>query len=565
MIDATMNCLSILIRTRQAVANKIISAILNFNPLKQANTPMTPRTMVIVKSMERTTRALLRNVNKHNPNGPLAAKIDSYLQRLHQSRAAVFSETPSLKRPAPTEPTRLDDAKRQKLAGGTKRFPPMPPPPNSFAHLFTLTEDPTLQAFDVKLLPVDMVNTIAAVLLQHIDSNSLSEAIGAVKARYAHLQKVNMPTPIPEVPMAGPTGIDDEDDYDPEYDPGMEVIIAPVAQEVLQEPAQPAIELGPFELPKPPPLTQAEVTLISHQTVNRVFEVVTSFESQAVHRQKLGLNRLAASSNDRDAWVTMMTRLATRAPAGLNKAIGSDDDDVDGVQAMMKAESDDTDADKPTLANSIRQTLYMYILEDFRPRLNVAISWLNEEWYADKIQTKPGDKFKSQPNYYRWTLRLLDHILPYLDARDKNILIRFVSEIPAIDEQILERVKSLARDPERVAMSIMALQYLLMMRPPVRAMVLDTVESLWRDPDFKEAKASAAKVLGRWRPEVLREESNENGVMKKDETMKEEKEREEKLVEAKAWMNGLGGKSASKVDVERADPRKSLMVGGGTG
>lgn len=64
LVNATLNCLALLIRSRPAVANKTISMILNFNPLKQANSPMTPRTRVTVKSMERSTRALLKNVNK---------------------------------------------------------------------------------------------------------------------------------------------------------------------------------------------------------------------------------------------------------------------------------------------------------------------------------------------------------------------------------------------------------------------------------------------------------------------------------------------------------------------
>src|SRR5437667_12677385 len=138
-----MNCLAVLIRTRPAVANKIISTILNFNPLKQANSPMTPRLRVIVKSMERTTRALLKNAIKNNPNGPLAGKIDAYLIRLNQSRSAIFADTQSLKRSAPSEPTDgLDDAKRMRLAGGTPRkYPHMPPPPNDFPQLFTLTHD----------------------------------------------------------------------------------------------------------------------------------------------------------------------------------------------------------------------------------------------------------------------------------------------------------------------------------------------------------------------------------------------------------------------------------------
>lgn len=64
LVNATLNCLGILIRSRPFIANKILSAVLNFNPLKQANSPMTPKLKVIIKSMERTTKALLMNINK---------------------------------------------------------------------------------------------------------------------------------------------------------------------------------------------------------------------------------------------------------------------------------------------------------------------------------------------------------------------------------------------------------------------------------------------------------------------------------------------------------------------
>lgn len=63
-IDATLNSLSILIRTRPQTSNKILNAILNFNPLKQANSPMTPKSRVVIKSMEKTTRMLLIHLIK---------------------------------------------------------------------------------------------------------------------------------------------------------------------------------------------------------------------------------------------------------------------------------------------------------------------------------------------------------------------------------------------------------------------------------------------------------------------------------------------------------------------
>lgn len=64
LVDATLNSLSILIRARPHVANKILNVLLNFNPLKLANSPMTPKLRVMVKSMEKTTRSLLIHISK---------------------------------------------------------------------------------------------------------------------------------------------------------------------------------------------------------------------------------------------------------------------------------------------------------------------------------------------------------------------------------------------------------------------------------------------------------------------------------------------------------------------
>jgi symplekin len=541
-----MNCMAVLIRTRPAVANKIISAILNFNPLKQANSPMTPRLRVIVKSMERTTRALLKNVNKNNPNGPLAGKIDAYLIRLNQSRSAIFADTQSLKRPAPSEPTDgLEDAKRMRLTGGTPRkYPHMPPPPNTFAQLFTLTDDMGLTSFDVKVLPVDMINTITSLTLKHVDQNALDEAISVIRARYAHLQKMNQPTPIPDVPMAGPTGIDDEDDYDPEYDSGNEAASSPIATaQALQELMQPDIALGPFELPKPPPLTAEDVKVLSRQTTDRFMDIIEALSMQPHpnSKQKLGLNRLAASANDRDAWVTMVARLATRAPSRLNDLVASYDDRIDGDDVIVNTESNSALANQVSLANDIRDGLFAHVAQDFKSRLNVAISWLNEEWYNDKLnlyQPSESNSANSLPNYYPQLLRILDYMVTFLDARDSKLLIRFLSEIPAINADVLERVKMLAMDPERVNMCLMSMQYLILMRPPARGLALDTIQRMWRDERFKEAKAQAEKVLRKWRPGVL-----------------EEEQAQEKAQVVNLPINGLNADPVP-VKVDSLDPRK---------
>jgi symplekin len=68
LVNATLNCLPALVRSRQNVANKIINTILNFNPAQRLNGPMDAATRVKVKSMERTARALVVNIMKKYGN-----------------------------------------------------------------------------------------------------------------------------------------------------------------------------------------------------------------------------------------------------------------------------------------------------------------------------------------------------------------------------------------------------------------------------------------------------------------------------------------------------------------
>lgn len=276
-----------------------------------------------------------------------------------------------------------------------------------------------------------------------------------------------------------------------------------ISNRLDQEPAdditrtQPLPALGPFKIPQPPPLTEDETQACGEGTVMRVFELMNALEEAPPAARaiaKSGFNRLAASSYDRDAWVTVITRLATRAPAGLQ-------DDGKGIKqedAMIRHSGF-------SLANIIRESLYLYILADFRHRISVAISWLNEEWYNDLVTLSSTSSsrsssssseqqlpFHNKPSvssipaektstYDKWAVRLIDGFIPYLDVKDNKVLIRFLSEIPKIGTEMLERVKKLARDPERVGLAVNSIFYLVLLRPPVREIALDALEDLWRN------------------------------------------------------------------------------------
>ena len=403
------------------------------------------------------------------------------------------SETASRKRGLPSEPTDgLDSTKRRRLGADVPRQtepPPLPPGPISYAQLYTLTDDQALANFGVWQLPEDLVTRVTLAILAHIEAQPLDTAINHVRSRYLTLSK--------EANAARKAVIgEDDEDYEPDFEPSEDrEQILNKADALPAEDAPQEVALGPFILPQPPPLTPEETDLIGKQSVSRVFGMMNVLdEPSAAKRQKPGLNRLAGSNYDREAWVTVITRLATRASAVLDDS--PDGDPKESTTVVKKG------IQVASLSDGIRETLWKYIIEDFRTRIGIAIAWLNEEWFNDRIasQSLPASQKSQTQHYQTWTLRILDGILPYLDAKDK-LLLRFLSEIPTLSPAILERVKNLAKDPERVDLAVKAIHYLILMKPPAREICLDAVEDLWRD--FEDARLPAQKLLTQWRPGVL--------------------------------------------------------------
>lgn len=242
------------------------------------------------------------------------------------------------------------------------------------------------------------------------------------------------------------------------------------------------------------------------QTVYRAFNMLSSVdENQKSKTTKSGFNRLAATDYGRDAWITILSRLATRASFGL-------DDPDQGVKDEFAVKSAKGSF---SISEAVRDQLYDYIIHDWKRRIDVAISWLNEEWYNDQILAISSKKSASngthgrssaeapKGNYQRCTLRMFDGILGFVEHTDK-ILMRFLSEIPGLDREILSRLKTMAKDPERIDLACTTLQYLYIFRPPVRGIVVDTLAEIWQEND--RAKPSASKLLRKWRPEVLGED-----------------------------------------------------------
>jgi symplekin len=330
-----------------------------------------------------------------------------------------------------------------------------------------------------------------------------------VRSRYLDLSRAASRATAASAPAA-----EDEEEYEPDFDPedAEQVVnrIDGLPPTDLPPQSGPATALAPYKLPEAPPLSVQEVQKYGDQTVYRAFGMLSSVdEAQKTRATKSGFNRLAATDYGRDAWVTILSRLATRANAGL----GDVDSGIKEEFAVKSAKGGSS------IGESVRDGLYNYIIHDWKRRIDVAISWLSEEWYNDVVLAQSSEQSaknghatnRFEGNYQRCALRMFDGILGFIEHTDK-ILLRFLSEIPALDHDILSRLKIMARDPERIDLACSALQYLYMFRPPVRTIVVDTLVAMWQEND--RAKPTARKLLLRWRPEVLGEEGSVTPTVK---------------------------------------------------
>lgn len=435
----------------------------------------------MIKSMEKTSRLLLMHLVKRDPHNPMVPRIQQHAERMMRMMAEVLDG--GRKRPLEGQHVETIESKRQRLMGLQQPIPELGPGPHTLADVFTLIANNDLKSFDISQIPADMVAKIAVNTLVRTDAQLLAKAVDAVRGRLDTLARAPAPEINPNTALLGVE--EDEDDYEPDFNQAEDTEqIVNRLESSGGGPERPVLDgtlnLASFSLPAAPTLTPELALNAGGSTISRVLEMMRSMDDPSAKKSKAGFTRLAASSGSRDSWTTILTRLATRSSGGLE-------------QVSIKEE--DKSLAAGSLGNDIRDVLYNYVMEDFRKNIDVAVSWLCEEWYNDKLLKKLGGDHSL--HYEKCTLRLIDGFLPYLHPQDK-VLTRFLSEIPELSQTILSRVKSMCRDPSVVQLALTSLLYLVMMKPPVKEIALDTVQDIWTDCMFFPSRMRLRDLLTTW-------------------------------------------------------------------
>lgn len=447
--------------------------------------------------MEKTVVVFLTNVLKRNPQNPLAPRIEQHILRLQQVRKDIMDSS-GLKRPAVDEPTDgLDQHKRQRLGADVPQkivAPPLPPGPISYAQLFSLTQDPIALNTNITVIPMPLAAKALVNLLKfNVDNSQLKHAVNTVRERYQNLTSPSQPPINETLPLD-----DEEDDYEPDYQPeDAEQIKNRLEVDAPEETKlRPSSEsVGPYRLPKPPQMSPDQIHLLALATLDRMFDTLAVLlASQEAQDQTRGFqDPVVRGAIDRHAYFRMIVRVAVRPVASVETA------------EHYRAGESHGKAGSSTISDHVRQRLLQFILQDWNKRIASAVTWFTEEWvmeqtiwkeYTDQLEkvNGGGDVKPSEPprHYKKWVLRFLEDLSAYLGGgkSDMRVLVRFVSEIPYLDAEIVNRVATLAQDPERVTIVGAALRYLIQYRPPAKEMCLDALQTVWQGKPFHVTIAS---------------------------------------------------------------------------
>ncbi|TIA74606.1 hypothetical protein E3P91_00844 [Wallemia ichthyophaga] len=522
IVTATINILGVLARQRPQYAAAIAPALATW-------TPAPLQTMVTNPSQLKSVDKLLYGVLKHlvklgltgNSTPTVMESLSKQAQRIEQLTRDEQSRKKAMKRAmAETPSLKSLDLKRQRTNDHL---------PSVFA------DSSSRMDIDVTKLPLESVIDGLIESLEKVSKQSLENAINKSRERIKTEESSQSTTHVlPSRPQPGPSrqlepqlqpfaqdGMDvDEKPIDPlkvdidddELEDDVEGInrnlndtVAPFgeAQQAIQSQSQnqnhseneqgatrmqgvkskaQSLLSAMQKVQHPTNLDKRDRLLVIRNAIGRICKSIP--HSALTETADEDIRKSTLKFQGRDLWSVVLVRLLTRGLSYVGNHIQDEQ-----LQLEKRA----------------RETLIDFISMDFDRRYNIAILWLNEEWFNYTL-LKDTEENASLDGYNELLSHIIDRQITQLSNNNSNItsaaFVKFVMDLPIISQDSLNKVHKICLDSEslKAPVGFIILRELVAMRLPVRQASLEILLTLAVHPDLKTRRAAVNSVR-KWVPD----------------------------------------------------------------
>lgn len=495
VITAVLNHVSFIAKAKPQFLSKIFSVLETFesNNKLQSNMESVGSFKLARKYVDRTLRVLINHLLRSQvvpPNfqNSMTKKLSLLGNRGDDIRKKnIMAEMP--------DDSRIKKRKFEGFENPSTKLVKL-----DYKNLYCLT-DPSneLNNFDLTTLPQPILISMTLEALKRASIPRLLKGLEIIGERYSDALLGLPSQPVEKVKGEADDEDDDDDDKGQSYNP--ETV---------------------YSLPPPKTLSfrekKAHVNIIiknffrlaEQKSIDASEETKEIAEASEVSKE---LTKIAIKTWKKDSWLILLTRLATRGMRNI------DSTDLASPDVQSNEE----------LSDLIRNAIFEYVLANIHGRIDMIIEWLNEEWYSEKvfnedvlqreITEKITKEYENDPNgteglqdkideaveraeaetpiYNKWAGKLMDSVIAFLEPKDRKIFLRLLSDLPFLNESMVNPIKSLCQDPERNKIGFLALQYLIMYRPPVKGFCVDILREL-SESDQEDLKAEATKLLEKY-------------------------------------------------------------------
>ncbi|KAJ7623311.1 Symplekin tight junction protein C terminal-domain-containing protein [Roridomyces roridus] len=504
LLTAMINSWANLTKLRPAVVPVILTALRSWSPETSAINGLSHST---VKSVEKAIRIFLIHLSRFQGNahfvpqmqdilGQQGVRMDKASADEKRRKALIANGVPdSRKRPAPTSAEQPSDSKRAKLEADASSTSA------SFLATFDFTSLPAPLITDLIVANIEAFpeNALTALVQTYLQSRGLptsssvpqptqTKPIPTGPRNSTPDARVSTPPPVKEEPV-DPLQMDiDQDELEYEPDKLNEELSGndgsgrggPDSIDVDSVIAL----LDDFKLPPPKELAEDERSALVRGSISRIWD--SSEDLKSTGEALPPDSTWAGGNSPAEMWMLLIVRMVTRvvdAPPDLN---------ADGGDDVVTNDFYDRQ-------DRLRQTLCDYIMSDFPARVRLATTWMNEEWYNDRIQLEVNPDWR--PNYDTWLNQIVASYQTLLDGKDRTFS-RFLLDLPAVPEDVLGLLRELCVDatsPDRMQVGFVTLRGLVTQRPSMRADALTVLLELTTHPD-KKIRGAAINTVKIWVP-----------------------------------------------------------------